>query len=133
MTGGAAQYSGEENVVITAGGLSGILNTLFVAFEPGEGVLLTDPTYIGLINRVKLAGVVPIRFDLGGGAKDLYRRQRIERATSNRLARGLDRRARVGDARYPARGDGERGRPRWYRTESGTSGFGRLRRGLSGF
>ena len=64
MTGNVAHYSGEENCVITAGGLSGILNTLFATVEPGEGVLLTDPTYIGLINRVKLVGAVPVLFPL---------------------------------------------------------------------
>ncbi|KAM0714999.1 hypothetical protein Q7P37_009464 [Cladosporium fusiforme] len=64
MTGGVEQYSGEENCVITAGGLSGVLNTLFATVEPGEGVLMTDPTYVGLINRVKLVGAVPILLPL---------------------------------------------------------------------
>lgn len=64
MTGGVQQFSGEENCVITAGGLSGVLNTLFATVEPGEGVLMTDPTYIGLINRVKLIGAVPILLPL---------------------------------------------------------------------
>ncbi|KAF2166748.1 hypothetical protein M409DRAFT_22802 [Zasmidium cellare ATCC 36951] len=59
---GGVKYSGEENCCITAGGLSGVLNTLFATVEPGEGVLLTDPTYIGLINRVKLVGAVPVLF-----------------------------------------------------------------------
>lgn len=36
-TGNVAQYSGEANCVITAGGLSGIFNTLFATVEPGEG------------------------------------------------------------------------------------------------
>lgn len=62
MTGNVASYSGEHNCAITAGGLSGVLNTLFATVEPGEGVLLTDPTYIGLINRVKLVGAVPVLF-----------------------------------------------------------------------
>jgi N-succinyldiaminopimelate aminotransferase len=64
MTGNVAQYSGEENCVITAGGLSGVLNTLFATVEPGEGVLLTDPTYIGLVNRVKLVGAIPVLLPL---------------------------------------------------------------------
>jgi N-succinyldiaminopimelate aminotransferase len=64
MTGDATQYSSEANCVITAGGLSGVLNTLFATVEPGEGVLMTDPTYIGLINRVKLAGGVPVLLPL---------------------------------------------------------------------
>lgn len=73
MTGGLTQYSGEENCVITAGGLSGVLNTLFATVEPGEGVLLTDPTYIGLINRVKLVGAIPILFPLEFRTGDFWR------------------------------------------------------------
>jgi aspartate/methionine/tyrosine aminotransferase len=52
-------YDGERNVVIAAGGLSGILNVLLATIEVGDEVILTDPTYIGLINRVRLAGGVP--------------------------------------------------------------------------
>jgi aspartate/methionine/tyrosine aminotransferase len=32
---------------------------LLATLEPGDEVLLTDPTYVGLINRVRLAGGVP--------------------------------------------------------------------------
>lgn len=73
MTGGVTQYSGEENCVVTAGGLSGVLNTLFATVEPGEGVLLTDPTYVGLVNRVKLAGAIPILLPLDFRAGDFWR------------------------------------------------------------
>ena len=52
-------YDWKTECVISAGGLSGILNTLLAVLEPGDGVLLTDPTYVGLINRVRLAGGVP--------------------------------------------------------------------------
>jgi aspartate/methionine/tyrosine aminotransferase len=45
--------------IISAGGLSGILNVLLATVEPGDEVLMTDPTYVGLINRVRLAGAVP--------------------------------------------------------------------------
>jgi aspartate/methionine/tyrosine aminotransferase len=48
-----------RNVVIAAGGLSGILNALLATVEPGDEVILTDPTYAGLLNRVRLAGGVP--------------------------------------------------------------------------
>ncbi|HYB09268.1 MAG TPA: pyridoxal phosphate-dependent aminotransferase [Alphaproteobacteria bacterium] len=53
------QYEGSRNVIISAGGLSGILNVLLTIVEPGDEVILTDPTYIGLINRVRLAGGAP--------------------------------------------------------------------------
>ena len=52
-------YDWKTESVISAGGLSGILNTLLAMIEPGDEVLLTDPTYVGLINRVRLAGGVP--------------------------------------------------------------------------
>lgn len=53
------RYSGERNCVISAGGLSGILNVLLATVETGDEVLVTDPTYAGLINRIRLAGGVP--------------------------------------------------------------------------
>jgi aspartate/methionine/tyrosine aminotransferase len=53
------QYDWKTECVISAGGLSGILNVLLATLEPGDEVLMTDPTYVGLINRVRLAGGVP--------------------------------------------------------------------------
>lgn len=50
---------GPQHVVISAGGLSGILNVLLATLEVGDEVVVTDPTYAGLINRVRLAGGVP--------------------------------------------------------------------------
>jgi N-succinyldiaminopimelate aminotransferase len=52
-------YDWKTECVISAGGLSGILNVLLATLEPGDEVLMTDPTYVGLINRVRLAGGVP--------------------------------------------------------------------------
>ena len=53
------QYEGSKNVIVSVGGLSGILNVLLTIVETGDEVILTDPTYIGFINRVRLAGGVP--------------------------------------------------------------------------
>lgn len=53
------QYDWKTECVISAGGLSGVLNALLATLEPGDEVLMTDPTYVGLINRVRLAGGVP--------------------------------------------------------------------------
>jgi N-succinyldiaminopimelate aminotransferase len=52
-------YDWKTECVICEGGLSGILNVLLGTLEPDEEVLMTDPTYVGLINRVRLAGGVP--------------------------------------------------------------------------
>jgi aspartate/methionine/tyrosine aminotransferase len=53
------QYDWKTECVISAGGLSGVLNVLLATLEPGDEVLMTDPIYVGLINRVRLAGGVP--------------------------------------------------------------------------
>ena len=52
-------YDGNRNCVICAGGLSGILNVLLATTEVGQEVIVTDPTYAGLINRIRLAGGEP--------------------------------------------------------------------------
>ncbi len=48
-----------RQTLITAGGLNGILNVLLATLEPGDEVVLTDPVYAGLLNRVRVAGGVP--------------------------------------------------------------------------
>lgn len=59
-----------KNVVISAGGLSGILNVLLATIDVGDEVIVTDPTYAGLLNRIRLAGGVPayapLKFNPGG-------------------------------------------------------------------
>jgi aspartate/methionine/tyrosine aminotransferase len=52
-------YDWNSQCIITAGGLNGILNTLLALLEPGDEVILNDPIYVGLLNRVRLAGGVP--------------------------------------------------------------------------
>ena len=52
-------YDWKTECLISAGGLSGILNVLLATLEPGDEVVLTDPIYVGLLNRVRLAGGVP--------------------------------------------------------------------------
>jgi N-succinyldiaminopimelate aminotransferase len=56
MTGN--RYTAEE-VVITCGGTEGMLDVLLATTDPGDEVILSDPTYAGMIYRVKLAGAVP--------------------------------------------------------------------------
>ena len=55
----AQRYDWKTECIISAGGLSGILNVLLATLEPGDEVLMIDPIYSGLINRVRLAGGVP--------------------------------------------------------------------------
>ncbi|MEM1047005.1 MAG: pyridoxal phosphate-dependent aminotransferase [Pseudomonadota bacterium] len=52
-------YDWQDQCVITAGGLSGILNALLAMIETGDEVIITDPAYAGLLNRIRLAGGIP--------------------------------------------------------------------------
>ena len=54
-----AHYDWNNSTIVRASGLDGILNDLLALLEPGDEVLLTDPIYIGLVNRVRLADGVP--------------------------------------------------------------------------
>ncbi|HZT97398.1 MAG TPA: aminotransferase class I/II-fold pyridoxal phosphate-dependent enzyme, partial [Chloroflexota bacterium] len=53
------RYDGRTECISVAGGLNGITNTLLATLEPGEEVVLFDPIYAGLVNRIHLAGGVP--------------------------------------------------------------------------
>ncbi|KAB8184428.1 pyridoxal phosphate-dependent aminotransferase [Microbispora catharanthi] len=67
-------YDPGTECVSVAGGLNGVLNTLLATVEPGREVVLCDPVYAGLVNRVRLAGgvprFVPARATAGGWTLD---------------------------------------------------------------
>lgn len=48
-----------ENVVITNGATEAMFDALLALTDPGDEVILTDPTYAGMIYRVRLAGALP--------------------------------------------------------------------------
>jgi aspartate/methionine/tyrosine aminotransferase len=77
---------GMDNVVISAGGLSGLLNTLLATIEVGDEVIVTDPTYAGLLNRVRLAGGVPVQvpFRFAPGAEWKLDRDALRAAVTPR-------------------------------------------------
>jgi aspartate/methionine/tyrosine aminotransferase len=52
-------YDPYSEVVITTAEGDGLLDALLATTDPGDEVILTDPTYAGMINRVRLAGGVP--------------------------------------------------------------------------
>jgi aspartate/methionine/tyrosine aminotransferase len=52
-------YDPETQVVITSGGMEGLLDALLATVDPGDQVVLTDPTYAGFVNRVLLVGGEP--------------------------------------------------------------------------
>jgi aspartate/methionine/tyrosine aminotransferase len=53
------EYDWETQCLISAGGLNGILDVLLALVEAGDEVVLTDPIYVGLTNRVRLTGATP--------------------------------------------------------------------------
>jgi len=57
------EYDPEE-IVITGGAGESLLNALLVAIDPGDKVLLTNPTYSGMAQRVRLAGGQQVFCDL---------------------------------------------------------------------
>ncbi len=50
----------EWHVCITCGATEGMLDTLLATTDPGDEIVLTDPTYAGMIQRVRLVGANPI-------------------------------------------------------------------------
>jgi len=72
---GGPAYDPYREIVITDGDGSAVLNALLVLTDPGDEVILTDPTYAGMFQRVRLAGaeprLVPLRGDASGWRLDL--------------------------------------------------------------
>ncbi len=52
-------YDPGREIVVTCGGCEGVLDVLLATIDPGDEVVLTDPIYAGLVNRVRLAGGTP--------------------------------------------------------------------------
>jgi aspartate/methionine/tyrosine aminotransferase len=52
-------YDPVREIVITAGGMEALLNVVLALVDPGDEVVVTDPTYAGIVNRIRLAGGTP--------------------------------------------------------------------------
>jgi len=82
---GGPQYDPYAEIVITNGDGSALLNALLVLTDPGDEVVLTDPTYAGMLQRVRLVGavprLVPLRGDAIGWRLDL---EALDRSVSER-------------------------------------------------
>ena len=67
-------FDPEREIVITCGGMEGLLNSLLVTVDPGDEVIVTDPTYAGIVNRIHLVDgvpkLVPFLFDEGAWRLD---------------------------------------------------------------
>jgi aspartate/methionine/tyrosine aminotransferase len=72
---GGPRYDPRREIVITCGEGEAMLDALLCLTDPGEEVILTDPTYAGMLNRVRLAGavprLVPVHADTGEWRLDL--------------------------------------------------------------
>jgi aspartate/methionine/tyrosine aminotransferase len=62
-------YDPDREIVITNGDGDAMLDALYLVTDPGDEVILTDPTYAGMVNRVRLAGAVPrlVGLEVAGG------------------------------------------------------------------
>lgn len=56
---GAPSYDPAAEIVITSGEGDAMLDALLTLTDPGDEVILTDPTYAGMLNRVRLVGACP--------------------------------------------------------------------------
>jgi aspartate/methionine/tyrosine aminotransferase len=53
------RYEPSSEIVIASTDGTSMLDALLATTDPGDEVVLTDPTYAGIINRVRLAGATP--------------------------------------------------------------------------
>jgi len=81
-------YSGERNCVISAGGLSGILNVLLATIEVGDEVIVTDPTMPASSTECAWPAACPLRNlpVYGGRAMDARSRSARPRRRSKTRA-----------------------------------------------
>jgi hypothetical protein len=56
---GGPRYDGRREIVITSGEGTAMVDALFCLTDPGDEVILTDPTYAGMLNRVRRRRVAP--------------------------------------------------------------------------
>jgi aspartate/methionine/tyrosine aminotransferase len=62
-------YDPEGEIVMTSGAGESLLNALLATIVPGDRVLLTNPTYSGMAQRVRLAGGEQVFLDLHEGER----------------------------------------------------------------
>ena len=81
------RYDPEREILITSGGMEGLLDVLLATIDSGDEVIVTDPTYAGFVNRIRLAGgeprFAPFRVVEGEWRLDI---EALEAATSERTA-----------------------------------------------
>lgn len=53
------RYDPEREIVVTAGGMEALLNVALATVDPGDEIVVTDPTYAGIVNRIRLTCGTP--------------------------------------------------------------------------
>src|ERR687888_2714611 len=53
------RFDPEREIVITVGGMEALLNALLATVSEGDEVVVTDPTYAGIVNRIHVVGGTP--------------------------------------------------------------------------
>ncbi len=61
------EYEPNSEIVISSGAGESLLNSLLIGIDPGDHVLLTNPTYSGMAQRVRIAGGIQTFCDLVRG------------------------------------------------------------------
>lgn len=74
-------YDPDGQCVSVAGGLNGILNVLLATVDPGQEVVICDPIYAGLVNRIHLVGGLP-RFVPGAATAAGWQTDPVELAAA---------------------------------------------------
>lgn len=79
-------YDPGRAIVVTCGGMEGLLDALLATTDPGDEVIVTDPTYAGMINRVRLVGATPVfvPFVRAGGSEWRLDLERLAAAPTRR-------------------------------------------------
>ena len=93
---GGPEYDPYGEIVITQGEGDNMLNALLALTDPGDEVILTDPTYAGMLQRVRLVGAVPRLVPLRGVTESVVARA----ARPNRRRIALDRVRVTGSVRF---------------------------------
>lgn len=95
---GGPRYDPRREIVITGGEGEAMLDALLCLTDPADEVILTDPTYAGMLNRVRLAGAVPILVPL----RVIDGEWRLEVGALGRAVTGRTRLVFVNNASFPS-------------------------------
>ncbi len=77
-------YDWETEIIVTAGSIEGITATLLALTDPGDEVIIPDPTYTSYREAIRLSGCEPIAAPLNEGEGWSFDPVAIERAITDK-------------------------------------------------